>query len=428
MSRPLPIPAPVADIAPVDLTKAMSACPAEERACWDTLENVLHEAEGRDAFEIHFEPESDCLRVRFRSLFDFTEIRIEDSAPYLNALSRLQENLWQADSSDTARRGWFNFTVSDTTCLYQLDVVNSSKGPTYLLAHLDDSRKQPARLEDLGLNRVQLSTLQATLKKKNGLVVVAGEMSQARRRTSRAIAQSLVAPDMKVMIADTLVHPVIPRTTQLGMDFPADLAQQDTWNAMCRLGADAIVTAQTLEDTAARRLINQAAEQTLVVNSIAASSASGTLARLLGLGVRSETLAHCLTAVVLQHRVRCLCPYCRVPASPDDEGTAWLARYSPIKSGNINDWLRHRMRSSFSASEGCDRCNNTGTRNWLDIFEVLSISSELRDALYDADYRYAFSLLEQQRTLGTSLLKLAQEGIISLSEAVRLSGEPDGQE
>ncbi len=402
----------------------MSVCPVEERACWDTLGNVLHEAEGRDAFEIHFEPESDCLRVRFRSLFEFTEIRLEDSTPYLDALARLQGSLWHADNSDTARRGWFNFTVSNTTCLYQLDVVRSSKGATYLLTHLDDSRQQPARLEDLGLNRVQLSTLKEALQQRNGLIVVAGELSQARRRISRAIAQSLVAPDMKIIVADTLVHPVIPRTTQLGMDFPADSSQQDTWNAMCRLGADAIVTAQTLEDTAARRLINQAAEQTLVVNSIAADSAAGCIGRLLGLGIRSETLAHCLTAIVLQHRVRCLCPYCRVPASPDDAGTAWLARYSPIQSGNINDWLRHRMRSSFSSSEGCDRCNGTGHRNWLDIFDVISITSELRDALYDADYRYAFSLVEQQRSLGRSLLKLAQEGIISLSEATRLTGEP----
>lgn len=399
----------------------MSVCPADERASWDTLGNVLHEAKDRDAFEIHFEPENDCLRVRFRSLFEFTEIRLEDSAHYLRALARLQSSLWQPDHGNAARRGWFNFMVSNTACLYQLDVVHISKGVTYLLTHLEDSQQQPARLEDLGLNRVQLSTLKEALQRKNGLVVVAADQPQARRKTTRAIAQNLVSPDMKVVMADTPMHPVIPRTTQVGMDFPASDSQHETWKAMCQLGADAIVTTQTLEDKAARRLINQAAEQTLVVNSVTANSAAGCLGRLLGLGVPSETLAHCLTAIVLQHRARCLCPYCRVPASPDDAGTAWLARYSPIQSGNINDWLRHRMRSSFSTSEGCDRCNGSGNRNWLDIFDVITVTNELRDALYDADYRYAFALAEQQRTLGSSLLKLAQEGIISLSEAVRLT-------
>lgn len=425
MARPLPYPASVADESPVDLSTVMSVCPANERTGWDTISRILHDAEGREAFEVHVEPEEDCLRLRFRSAFDFSEIRVEDSSDHLQSLDLLQGQLWGPTLDDSARRGWFLFSVSSVPCLFQLDVVISSKGPTFLLSRLDDSRQQPARLEDIGLNRSQLATINEALQKKNGLVVVASSNSQARRRTSRAITQKLVAPDRKIVMADIPMHPDIPRTTQLGMDFPATDGQRNNWNALCQLGANAIVTTQPLEDVTARKLINQAAEHTLVVNTISASSASDCIGRLLGLGVRSETLAHCLSSIVLQYRARCLCTHCRVSATPDDKGSAWLARYSPIQAGNINDWLRHRMRSSFSEAQGCERCNDTGYRQWLDLFDIINITIELRDALYDGDYPYVFSLIEQRQTLGNSLLKLAQDGIISLSEAIRVTDDRD---
>ncbi|ASJ71685.1 ATPase, T2SS/T4P/T4SS family [Granulosicoccus antarcticus] len=427
MARPLPNLASVANISPVNLTSVMNVCTAGEREYWDTLSTVLHEAEKKGAYEIHLEPEFDFLRLRLRSPFEFTETRIENSEPYLQALALLQRCIWDEEVSETARRGWFTFTMSSAASLFQLDVVPSSLGATFLVTLLEDFRKQPARLEDIGLGRAQLSNLKEALSKKSGLVIIAGDLAQARIRTSRAIAQALVAPDMKVIMSDNPMHPVIPRTTQLGMDFPPTDLQRNTWNAMCRLGADAIVATQTLEESAARQLISYASEQTLVVQTIRASTAVDCLSYLLGLGIRSETLAHTLSSLIIQHRVQCLCPYCRTAAAPDDEGTAWLAKYSPIQANNVNDWLRHRMRSSFSEAAGCDKCDASGYANWLDIFDVLTFCDEVKDALYDADYRYAFSQIKQQQSLGRQLLKLAQEGIIPLSEAIRITRlEMDG--
>lgn len=79
------------------------------------------------------------------------------------------------------------------------------------------------------------------------------------------------------------------------------------------------------------------------------------------------------------------------------------------------------MRSSFSEATGCDKCDSSGFNNWLDIFDVITFNDEIKDALYDADYRYAFSRVREQQSLGRQLLKLAQEGIISLAEAIRIT-------
>lgn len=425
MVQPVPNAFGVAKPVPVDLSALATACPADERKRWDTLTELLQDARQREASEIHVEPEQDCLRVRFRSSFEFTEIRLEDDSEYRHSLELLQQRLGLQSASVPSARAWFTYGLADNAELYQLDVIDSRKGATLRILCLGDSLQLPRRLEDIGLNRNQLGRLDAALNKRNGLIVVASRLGSARRQTCRAITQRMVAPDRKIIMADMPMHPDIPRTTQMAMDFPPDPAQRDNWNALCQLGADVIVSTQNLQDNDARALASLASSESVVVNSISASGASECLARLLGQGIRSETLAQCLSAMVLQYRVRCLCNYCRIPATPDDNGTAWLARYSPIQAGNINDWLRHRMRSTFSEAGSCDRCRHSGHQRWLDIFDIVRISDEIREALYDGDYPCAFSLLEENQYLGENLLRLAQEGIISLQEAIRLTEERD---
>ena len=79
------------------------------------------------------------------------------------------------------------------------------------------------------------------------------------------------------------------------------------------------------------------------------------------------------------------------------------------------------MRASFSDAPGCSKCNETGYRAWLDVFDIITLTSDVKDALFDADYQYAVTQIQQQHALPEKLLKLAQEGIISLAEAARLT-------
>lgn len=421
MASALPYFLPESDRSPIDLTSVINVCPVDERHLWDAISELLHEAASMEAFEIHLEPARDDLRVRYRSVFDFIETRMDRDTALLQAAAVLASRLWGFDNDEVAHRGWFVFSVAAKPMLFQLDSVPCSTGGTYLITTLDDALVQPPRIEDIGLSREQLATLKGALDCKSGLVIVASDLPQVHRRTTRAIAQNLVSPDIKVVVADTPMHPLIPSTSQLGLDYPATTDQRKNWHALCHMSADAIVATQALDDEMGLQLINLAAEKSLVVSSINAASASSCLARLMGLGVRSETLAHCLNALVLQYRVRCLCTYCRVGVSPDDKGTQWLAQYSPMQDGNINDWLRHRMRCSFSDATGCTKCNGTGHRAWLDVFDIVTVTSDVKDALFDADYRYAMEQIEGQQRLPEKLLKLAQEGIISLGEAGRIT-------
>ncbi|NND89513.1 MAG: hypothetical protein HKN42_01515 [Granulosicoccus sp.] len=405
----------------LDLASVASVCSADEQVHWLTLSTLVEDAVQAQADEIHLEPDTDCLRLRMRSPFSFNEIRIANPAEYMASLALLETYLWSEVARGTARRAWFSYTLQSGPRLLQLDIVPTSRGDTYLITLLHQLKSPPARIDELAMNRSQQNQLRHILKGKSGLLLLACDHPQARARTARAIAQELVAPDRKIACADIPGHPLLPRVTQVAMDNVAAPAQQQLWPAICELGCDAIVNWHTGSDQMVQQLVRQASTCSLVVQGLEVNSAAQAVDQLLTRGVRSEAIASSLSAVVIQRQLQCLCPYCRVPQAPDDQGTAWLAEYSPIRAGNINDWLRHRMRSSFSVAEGCDRCHQSGRGNTLDLYAIVTLDEDITDALYKGDIRIALNRLRQINPMTRDLMRLAQEGIIALAEARRIA-------
>lgn len=411
---------PSAPLNAVDLTGVSSVCPASERARWKVLVDLLDSAILAQADEIHLEPDNDCLRLRLRTVFGLSEVRIENAASHIDCMELLQSYLWGDSRQTKARRAWFGFTLQTGPRLIQLDAVPTSRGDTYLITLQHDLKAPPPRLDELPLSRKQQSQVRELLKQESGLLLVACSHPQARAQTVRAMAQELVAPDRKIICAEAPGHPPMPRVIQLAIDTVAAPDNLQNWPALCELGCDAIVACNTHSDDMTQLLARQASSSTLIVQGVRADSAAAAVDHLLAAGVRSEAIARSLSAVLVQRRLQCLCPYCRYPHSPDDQGTAWLSEHSPIIAGNINVWLQHRLRSSFSTADGCERCNHTGLGKTLDLCSIVTLDDEIRDSFYNNDIRRSLQRLRDERGMSRDLLRLAQEGIITLAEAARI--------
>ena len=79
------------------------------------------------------------------------------------------------------------------------------------------------------------------------------------------------------------------------------------------------------------------------------------------------------------------------------------------------------MQASFSTAKGCEKCHFTGHGRSLELFAVVSLDDDIRDALYDNDIRFALNRLREIPVMHKDLQRLAQEGIISLAEAARIA-------
>jgi len=231
---------------PVDLCRVLELCDDSERTAWELLQETIEDACKEHAHEIHIEPDEDCWRIRYRSPFNFSEIRVDNVTRYQQTLTLLENQLWGTPQAELPRRGWFGFNVQSTEQLLQLDVVPSARGKTHLLTFLQPLKTPPPTLNELAMTRIQQTQIRNFLHQPSGMTLIASDIAHARSRTARAFAQELVAPDKKIVCVDSPSHPLLPRTTQLAMDTPPTYAQIQSWTAMCQLGSDAIVACQTL--------------------------------------------------------------------------------------------------------------------------------------------------------------------------------------
>ena len=136
--------------------------------------------------------------------------------------------------------------------------------------------------------------------------------------------------------------------------------------------------------------------------------------RLIDMGVDGYLVASSVRAVVAQRLVRRICDVCQTEHQPTDQENAILQQ-----------WLvGTEIPSQFYAGRGCSRCNMTGYRGRIGVFEFLESDEAMRNALRNSDAA-AFARAAQQSAnyvpLNRAALAYAGEGVTTLDEVMRVS-------
>jgi MSHA biogenesis protein MshE len=125
-----------------------------------------------------------------------------------------------------------------------------------------------------------------------------------------------------------------------------------------------------------------------------------------------------LLGILAQRLLRRICDRCRESAPLDARQQNWLeAMVGP-----------HARRLDFKRGAGCPRCNNTGYYGRVGVFELLRIDTPLADALRNDDSAGFIRIALNQRgfkPLPMAAFEYARQGITSMDEVLRLSGQID---
>jgi MSHA biogenesis protein MshE len=139
------------------------------------------------------------------------------------------------------------------------------------------------------------------------------------------------------------------------------------------------------------------------------------------MGTEGYVVASSLRAVLAQRLVRRICESCSCPELLDAGIHSWLSNYN----GRVE---LPTESTKFKRGRGCPACNNTGYSGRIGIFELLEINIELADALRrndSADFASVARNLPGFVSLSDSALQLALDGITSMEEVLRVSGQLD---
>ena len=227
-------------------------------------------------------------------------------------------------------------------------------------------------VEKLGFSLADDATLRRLLKLPHGMIVITGPTGSGKTTTLATILSILNEPVRKILTIEDPVEYEIPGVNQsqikpaIGLTFAAAL------RSFVRQDPDVIMVGEIRNSETAHVAVHAALTGHLVLTTLHTETAAAAVPRLLDLGVEGYLLRSVLRAVVAQRLVRQLCARCK---SPGILAEADLAEDPRLGAFGF------RPGETVQRPCGCERCGGLGYRGRLGVFEILELTSDLRELI-----------------------------------------------
>lgn len=280
-------------------------------------------------------------------------------------------------------------------------------------------------LENLGLNTDLLEQLRTLVRKPYGLILAAGPTGSGKTTTLHSLIGLINEPGRKIWTAENPIEITQPGLRQvqvhpkIGWDFATVM------RAFLRADPDVIMVGEMRDHETASIAVEASLTGHLVFSTLHTNSAPETVVRLLDMGIDPFSFADSLLGVVAQRLARRLCLRCRVkrPAKPGEiESLAEEYCYGTElnQEAVLADWQkRFGSRIVLHEPRACDYCRKIGYRGRVGLFELLTVTPEMRPMMLrraTAHDLYALALRTGMRTLRQDGIEKVLAGDTDLRE------------
>jgi general secretion pathway protein E/type IV pilus assembly protein PilB len=376
---------------------------------------LLADAVERNASDIHFEPEQNFLRIRYRIDGVLRQIRSLHKT-YWPAMAVRLKVMSRMNIAETRapQDGRISATMSGRVVDFRVSSLPTTHGENVVLRILD-RQKGIVPLDRLGLEDGQLELLRKMIARPEGIILVTGPTGSGKTTTLYSILNHINSDGVNIM---TLEDPVEYPMTLIRQTSVAEAAKLDFANgirAMMRQDPDAILVGEIRDEDTAEMAFRAAMTGHQVYSTLHTNSAVGAIPRLLDIGIVPDIMAGNIIGVVAQRLLRKLCQTCRQSYDPDarDRRLLGMAPAEPA--------LLYR-------GVGCEQCDYQGYRGRVAIMEILKIDAGIDELI--ARRATAREILTAARakgfkTLAEDGIRLVRAGVTSVDELMRVADLTD---
>lgn len=377
------------------------------------VDALLQQALQERASDIHIEPATQGLRVRFRidgMLREKELLPLEMQAAVLSRIKLLsaldiaekrlpQDGRWRVQKENQ------DVDVRVST----LPVQGGEKAVLRILPF----RGMRQNIETLGFSKDALQRYRLLYQKPQGIILICGPTGSGKTTTLYATLAELNRPESNLVSIEDPVELQLAGMNQVQVNAKAGLTFATALRAILRQDPNIIMVGEIRDAETADAAVRAAMTGHLVFSTLHTNDAAGAVARLLDLGVPPFLVAASLLGVVAQRLVRLVCQECRQSYRPA-EHTAEEMLLKDVPEG----------KRSFVKGCGCAACGQTGYRGRQAIYEVMPVTSRLRQLIQEkaAAYEIAAAAREEgMHTMSEDGVAKAAAGLTSLSEVVRVA-------
>jgi type IV pilus assembly protein PilB len=376
------------------------------------VNQIVAQAVERGASDVHLAPDGHEVRVRVRVdgiMQDITTVPRRMAAGVVSRVKIMAE-------LDIAERrlpqdGRISLTVDGRHVDLRVVTLPSVHGESIVMRILDKD-SVVMKLEKLGMADTERERFERAFHETHGAVLVTGPTGSGKSTTLYAALLALNTPEKNIITVEDPVEYQLEGITQVQVSTKVGLTFATGLRAMVRADPDVIMVGEIRDRETAQIAVESALTGHLVLSTLHTNDAPSAITRLTEMGIEPFLVASALDCVLAQRLARMLCSNCKqrtiVPAE--------VLRENGYKA--IVDLEAYEPT-------GCRRCSGTGYRGRVGIYEVMTISSEIRRMALErrpSEEIRDVAIREGMRRLRDDGLDKVRQGLTSVAEIARVIG------
>jgi len=380
----------------------------------DVLDVILAGAIILGASDVHIEPSEKEARLRARIDGILQDVTSFDSIVFQKVLSRIKLlSGLKLNISDRPQDGRFSVSLKEIPVEIRSSTLPAENGESVVLRILNP--QSLIALESLRLRSDLLAAFNKEIKKPNGMIIVTGPTGSGKTTTLYSFLNKIKTPENKIITIEDPIEYHLKGISQTqtnparGYDFANGL------KSIMRQDPDVILVGEIRDLETVQMAIQAALTGHLVLTTLHANNAAGTIARLISLGAEPSNIGPVLNMAVAQRLVRKICPKCSKlkKASAQEiekikKGLIGLPKTISAKIPKITQNLK------IPQAVGCQNCNSTGFRERVGIFEAFFVDNEMEKFISTSP---SIALLEET-AIKKGMVTIKQDGLIKVLEGI----------
>src|SRR3954470_8699937 len=382
------------------------------------VNSIIFQAAEDGASDVHFEPQEDSLAVRLRIDGVLHEVQRIPKRMAAGVTTRLKV-LAKLDIAERRKPQDGRISLNAAAAGRMLDIrvatLPTVEGESIVMRLVDKSKRIPT-LADLGLSDDMQSKLTEIFLRPTGALLVTGPTGSGKSTTLYAGISQVNRPEINIITVEDPVEFRIAGVNQVQINVRAGLTFAAALRSILRSDPDVVMVGEIRDGETAKMAIEAALTGHLVLSTLHTNDAPGALTRLNEMGVEPFLVGAAVTGVLAQRLARKLCTHCCEMYTPSVDELI-RARVSPDIAAQADGMIFYRKR-------GCPRCNQTGHKGRVGVFQLLTMSENLETLAAEKASREELeraAMEEGMRTLWDDGIAKVAAGLTSIEELARVT-------
>ena len=377
------------------------------------VRSIVEQAVRSRASDIHIDALEREVRIRFR----IDGVLVEKLRYDISILPALSTRIKIISGLDIAERrkpqsGRMTSVVDNVEYDIRVEILPTSFGEKIVM-RLTRANALTRDKSELGIQPYEMKKFNRILKHPNGIILVTGPTGSGKSTTLYTALAELNTPEVNILTVEDPVEANVPGINQVQVNTKAGLTFASALRSFLRQDPDIIMVGEIRDAETAQIAVQASITGHLVVSTVHTNSSAATITRLEDMGIESYLLADSITGIIAQRLVRRLCPSCKETRLATDVEMKLL--------GHPGEKPR---KICVPHPGGCSRCGGTGYYGRIGIYEIMEMTSHLKEIVSKS---LGTKELEDEakkeglRTLRDNAAEYVLEGVTSIQEMLKVA-------